>query len=131
MSETEVETIRRAYEAWNGEEGIRAALSLFDPGVEFVNPESAIEAGTRHGHAGMFTALDSVDAAFSDYEHTPEQLIDAGDKVLALVTFRARGRDSGVPVEIPEQHVWTFHEGKIVRFEWFHDEEQARRAAGL
>jgi ketosteroid isomerase-like protein len=131
MSQTEVETIQRAYDAWNGEEGILGALSLFDPDIEFVNPESAIEAGTHHGHAGMVAALDSVDAAFSDYVHEPEQLIDAGDKVLALVTFRARGRDSGVPVEIPEQHVWTFHGGKIVRFQWFHDQEQARRAAGL
>ena len=45
--------------------------------------------------------------------------------------FRARGRDSGALVDKPEQHVWTLNAGKIVRFEWFHDEVAARRAAGL
>jgi ketosteroid isomerase-like protein len=131
MSQTDLETVELIYEAWNGEEGILGRLQLFDPDVEFVNPDSAIESGTLHGRAGMVKALDSVDAAFSEYVHEPERLIDAGDKVLAFVTFRAQGRDSGAPVEIPEQHVWTMREGKVVRFEWFHDETAARLAAGL
>jgi ketosteroid isomerase-like protein len=51
--------------------------------------------------------------------------------VLAYVTFRARGRDSGVLLETPEQHVWTVRDGKVVRIEWFHDEPAAKLAAGL
>ncbi len=131
MSEANLETIRRVYEMWNGEQGLSAAAPLFDPDVEYVNPETAIEPGTLHGHAGLIKALDALEAAFVNYVHEPKRLIDAGDKVLAVVSFRARGRDSGVPVEIPEQQVWTLRRGKIVRFEWFHDEAAARRAAGL
>jgi ketosteroid isomerase-like protein len=130
VSDSNLSTIRRVYELWNTE-GMQTALPLIDDAAEFVNPESAIEPGTHHGHAGWVKAQDAMDAAFEDYVHEPEHLIDAGDKVLAVVTFRARGRDSGVHVEKEEQHVWTLRGGRVVRFQWFHDEHAARLAADL
>jgi ketosteroid isomerase-like protein len=30
-----------------------------------------------------------------------------------------------------EPHVWTLRDGKVVRFEWFNDRDEAERAAGL
>jgi len=132
VSEENLATVRRLYELWNGEEGMLAAMPLFDPEIQYVNPESAIESGTRSGIGGMVKALESVDSSFADYVHEPERLLAAGDeKVLAYVVFRAHGRDSGAVVEKPEQHVWTLRNGKIVRFEWFHDDDAAKRAAGL
>ena len=131
MSQADLDTVRRIYELWNGPDGMTAALALFDPEVEYVNPESAIEPGVRRGHAGMVEVLDAVDGSFADYVHELEQLVDAGDKVMAYVTFRARGRDSGAVVEKPEQHVWTLRDGRVVRLEWFHDEPAAKLAAGL
>lgn len=131
MSQAELDTVRRIYESWNGPEGMAAALPLFDPAVEYVNPESAIERGVRRGHDGMVEVLDAIDGSFADYVHEVEQLVDAGEKILAYVIFRARGRDSGALVEKREQHVWTLRNGKVVRFEWFHDGPAARVAAGL
>ena len=131
MSEADLETIRRVYKAWNSPEGMAAALPLMDPDIEYVNPESAIEGGTRRGYAGMTEVLAAVEGSFVDYVHDPHRLVEAGDKVMAYVTFRARGRDSGAVVEKPEQHVWTLREGRVVRFEWFHDEAAAKAAAGL
>ena len=48
-----------------------------------------------------------------------EELIDAGDKVLALVRVSARGKASGVPVEA---HVWAVcrtSDGKLVEWTYF------------
>jgi uncharacterized protein len=131
VSEADLQTIRRVYELWNGPDGMVAAMALFDPGVEYVNPESAVEPGVRRGYDGMLGVLQAVEGSFTDYVHELERLVDAGDKVLAYVTFRARGRDSGAMVEKPEQHVWTLRDGKVVRFAWFHDEGEARKLAGL
>jgi ketosteroid isomerase-like protein len=61
----------------------------------------------------------------------PYEVIEAGDTVLVLAIFHARGRDSGVELKVPEQHVFTFKDGKILRLQWFHDEPAARVAAGL
>jgi uncharacterized protein len=132
MSQANLATIERVYEFWNREGGTPSSVPLFAEDCEYVNPATALEAGTHHGHDGMVKALEAVDAAFTEYVHEPRELIEVGDdKVLAYVTFRATGRDSGVPVEVPEQHVFTLRGGQIVRFEWFHDEAAARRAVGL
>jgi ketosteroid isomerase-like protein len=52
-------------------------------------------------------------------------------RVLWHTIFRARGRDSGAQIEVEEQHLWTVRDGKILRIQWFHDVDEARRAAGL
>ena len=64
--------------------------------------------------------------------YEPKELIDAGDKVLALVRVSARGKASGVPVEA---HVWAvcrFSDGKLVEWTYFgHDRVAAFAAVGL
>lgn len=54
-----------------------------------------------------------------------------GDRVAAVVRYRARGWSSGVEIEGRESALWTFRDGKVVRYEWFHGPEDAFRAAGL
>jgi uncharacterized protein len=126
-----LDTVREVYRAWGGPGGLADSLHLFHEDVEYVNPENAIDAGTRWGHEGIQQVTRSLESAFSEYVHVLHELVEAGDKVLAHTTFKARGRDSGAWVEVPEQHVWTLRDGKIVRLAWFHDEVAARRAAGL
>jgi hypothetical protein len=45
--------------------------------------------------------------------------------------LRARGRDSGAQLEVAEQNLWTLAGGKVIRYEWFHDRQQALEAAGI
>jgi ketosteroid isomerase-like protein len=131
MSQENVEMVRRAYDAWNSQQALPALEAYLSPDFEFVNPDYAIEPGTRRGYQGLVAVVEAVDAAFAEYSHDPHELIDAGDKVLALVTFRARGRQGGVEMRVDEQHVWTLEDGKVVRLEWFHDRREALEAAGL
>jgi ketosteroid isomerase-like protein len=61
-----------------------------------------------------------------------EELIDAGDKVLALIRFGGRGRISGAEVEAHVWNVWTFRDGEPVTWTYFgEDRDQALEAAGL
>ena len=131
MSQDDLETVRQIYRAWAGGIDSPEPLKLFHPDVEYVNPEGAVEPGTRLGHDGMRQVGRSLATAFSEMSWEVHDLIPSGDKVFALTTFKARGRDSGALVEIPEQHVWTLREGKVARFGWFHDEPKARKDAGL
>jgi ketosteroid isomerase-like protein len=128
---THAEILRRFYERWNGANPGEDTLPFLHEQFEYVNPESAVEPGTRHGHEGWQEVGKSADRAFSEMALDPYDVIEAGDKILVLTIFHARGRDSGVELKVPEQHVWSFRDGKIVRLEWFHDEAAARRAAGL
>jgi hypothetical protein len=46
----------------------------------------------------------------------PDELIDAGEDVVVVVSARARGRASGAKVEgFTGAGVWTIRDGKIIR----------------
>jgi ketosteroid isomerase-like protein len=129
--EQKIQAVYALYERWNKGE-LEGIIEAMDPDVEYVNPEYAVEPGTRRGHGGIHAAmLDNLNAAFASYEHEPHEVIpDGDDRILVLLTFRACGH-SGAAIEVAEQHLWTLRDGKIVRIEWFHDEAAARTAAGL
>jgi ketosteroid isomerase-like protein len=61
----------------------------------------------------------------------PEMLTAVGDQVAVSVRYRARGRSSGVEVEGRESAVWTLRDGKVVRYEWFQQPDEAFEAVGL
>jgi uncharacterized protein len=131
VAQDNLETVRQIYRAMAGGYASPDSLKLFHPDVEYVNPEGAIDTGTRRGHDGIRQVAHSLETAFSEFAWDVQDLIPRGDNVIALTTFKARGRDSGALVEVPEQHVWTLRDGKVARFGWFHDERKARKVAGL
>ena len=129
---TRVETVQRFYEAWNAPDAVAETLEFLHEEFEYVNPDSAVEPGTRRGHAGWRKVGQSAHSAFSDMNVELLELIEVDDdRVLGLTIFEACGRDSGVALKVPEQHLFTFRDDKIVRLQWWHDEAAARQAAGL
>jgi ketosteroid isomerase-like protein len=68
--------------------------------------------------------------AFEDYEEDCEELIEAGEHVISVLTGRGRGRASGTDVEMPFFIVWTIRDGKVVRLVWFPTRTDALEAAG-
>ena len=127
MSDPNLERVRRIYDAW-ARGDIPGPLELFDDGVEYVNPAGAIEPGTRSGVAEFGRAGEKLHEAWESWEGKPEEMKAAGDRVAVVVHFRARGRGSGAEVEGRESALFTFREGKVVRYEWFHDETGAFEA---
>jgi ketosteroid isomerase-like protein len=59
------------------------------------------------------------------------ELIEAGDQVLASVTLRGRGKQSGVEASWDVSHLWTVQDGKVVHGKAFTDRDEALKAAGL
>jgi ketosteroid isomerase-like protein len=83
------------------------------------------------GHDGLREFFRVWHEAWGQVEYDYEELIDAGEQVVAVVTRHARGRTSGVQVEKPFALVWTIRNGKAVRVVWFLDRAEALEAAGL
>jgi uncharacterized protein len=130
VSEQNVEIVRRFYEAW-GRGEISVPVELMDPEVEYVNPEGAIEPGTRRGIPAFEEAVATVFDAWEYWRGEPDRLEAVDDRVIAVVRYRARGRSSGLEVEGVESALWTLRDGRVVRYEWFHGPDDAFRAAGL
>ena len=131
MSAENVEIVRRIYEAWAGGDPGGQALEHLSDELEYVNPPYAVHSGTLQGREGWLAAAENLNESFETWTHVPGEIVDAGDKILVITTFRARGRGSSVDLDKYEPHVWTLRDGKVVRFEWFNEREEAERAAGL
>jgi ketosteroid isomerase-like protein len=103
-----------------------------DPDVEFVNPDYALESGTRHGPDGLRAGMHGMLDAFEDLRFEHHQILEVDDRVVATGTFTGRGRASGMPFgPLPFAVVATQRDGRLVRYEWFGEPEEALRAAGV
>jgi ketosteroid isomerase-like protein len=129
MASTNVNLVRRAYAVFDRD--LDRLLALLDPAVEWISPRDAIEPGVHHGHQGVRDAFAATAMAWDEPTHTAEDFLDADDRVLVTVTFRGRGRGSGMHAERGEFHVWTLRDGAVARFQWFYQRDEALQAAGL
>jgi ketosteroid isomerase-like protein len=60
-----------------------------------------------------------------------DELIEAGDRVVAAVLQRGVGKESGAEVDFRYFHVWSFRGGKVVRLEVIRERREAFEVAGL
>ena len=86
-----------------------------------------------HGHEGVRTYWRWWLQAWADLEFEVDDVLDAGDDVVALIrNQRQWGRRSGIVTEMPPYGlVFTIRNGKVVRWRAFSDEQAALKAAGL
>jgi ketosteroid isomerase-like protein len=137
MSQENVEIVRRVFEAV-ARGDTEAVLSLYDPDVEWDGSRhtwSTVMGDTHaawHGHEGLRKWSREYYAMWEALDDEVEELIEAGDRVVSVVTTRARGRASGAEVEWKHNAgVWTVQKGRIVRVVWFPTRAEALEAAGL
>jgi ketosteroid isomerase-like protein len=135
MSEENVEVVRRLYDAIEREDP-DTILDLYDSGVtaDFSrSPQGELTGGGLfyHGHEGIKRMGREWNEAWADVEYTLDDVVDAGDHVITVLTYVGHGRTSGVEVRRTDYPVWTIQEGKIVRVVWLPTKEEALEAAGL
>jgi ketosteroid isomerase-like protein len=137
MSQDDVEIVRRLFDAATGRD-TEAVLALYHPDFEWdgsrhrwVEVMGASRTSFR-GHEGLRQWSRDYHEMWEYLEDELEELIDAGEHVVSVVTTRARGRSSGIEVEWKHNAgVWTLRNGKVVRVVWFPSPDEALEFAGL
>ena len=130
MSKENVEILRAGYEAVNRGD-YDAFFQILDPAIEWKTPDRTPFAGSYHGHDAVKELLKAYLEAFDGLRVEPEQFFDGDDRIVVFIRETARGRGSGVEVEIHVAHLVTMRRGKAVRLEYFPEREKALEAAGL
>jgi ketosteroid isomerase-like protein len=134
MSQENIDVVRRVYAAAVRGDN-EAAFELYAPDIEWdVTPSPAAQLGLEpvyHGHEGVRRFWRDYLSAFERLDFELEELIDAGDRVLAVVHERALGRHSGIAFDNPVFAVWTLRDGEIARMRVYLDRDEALEAAGL
>jgi len=130
MSRENVEIVRATFEAFN-RGGIEAALSYFDPEVEWLGPPEWLEEHLYKGHDGMRRIAGVWGENFDEYRLDLEKLIEVGDELLVLVYQRGRIKGSGDMIEQPIGYEWYVRDGRTVRVQVHFSWEAALEAVGL
>jgi ketosteroid isomerase-like protein len=107
------------------------ATELPAPEFEYLAADIAGISGHFRGAEGFLRFLEQFWEGFEEAHAEPEEFIEAGDSVLAVINFSGRGKQSGAEVNMEIFQLWTFRDGKITRGQGFFDREEALEAAGL
>jgi len=119
MSSSNIDVVKALYRGFAARD-IPAITALVSPEITLRQTELVPWGGTFEGLAGFrrFTELllQHVDSLV-----TPEEYVDAGDRVVAIARTRGLVRENGAPFDLRAVHVWGVREGKAVSFEAYID----------
>ena len=112
-----VELLRRFYESFN-QRDLDAVLELCTSDVEVYKDPEVVEmvaAATPRGQERVAQYLRGWLESWSAYHVRPEEFVQSGDDVAALVHLRARGKGSQFDIEEEMADVFALREGRISR----------------
>jgi ketosteroid isomerase-like protein len=112
---------------------VPAAISKTSPPAsedfEWLEPGHGLLSGPHRGVDEVRRAIEEQLEVFDEFVIEADEFHEHGDRVAVPVRQRARGRVSGVGVEIRIGRLWTVRNGKAIRLEVFPAREDALRAA--
>jgi ketosteroid isomerase-like protein len=131
MSAENVETMRRGYERF---------IATGDPPEDTIAPGFVWDMSTFRGWPerkryegieGMRVFMANWTATWEDWWLEIEELLDAGNQVVAIVRQSGLSKATGLPVDVRFAQLWTLADGKQTHMRMYADPEEALRAAGL
>lgn len=122
--------MRNAIDAFG--RGIDAAFEFVDADIDYRAIEGAPDdVGVLRGHDAYRHHLEQWMETFDDFRAELEELMDAGDRVVAVQRLTARMKGSEADVSLRYAVVYTVRDGKIDRIREYATREEALEAAGL
>ncbi len=142
MSQANAERVRVIFEAFFAgksefdQEGTLTRLAgeeLLHPDVEWDATEVPAPdlRGSYHGIGEVRPFWNQWLAAWDSMRADYELLDAGGDRVLALLDQRMRGRTTGIDLPLVYAQLFTFREGLVVHWKFYADQAHALEAVGL
>jgi ketosteroid isomerase-like protein len=137
MSQEDVSLVREMYELLPRlrEPGPEAVDRLFrdyaDARFELHLPPDYPEGEqVLRGREGMNAFVAVLRETWSEWRFVPERFLDASSHVLVFARLVAVGLESGVPVELETNHIWTIRNGRATSMCVYRDRSEALEAVG-
>jgi ketosteroid isomerase-like protein len=130
MSRENVEIALTAIDAWNRGDH-EGWLALWGEDMEFYPLRAQLEGRPYWGHEGLERFLAEMTEDWEALRFDINEWRDAGEQVVGTGRFHARGRASGIDVEVPLGVIARVRGGKIVYARMFSEPAEALEAAGM
>jgi ketosteroid isomerase-like protein len=121
------EIVARAHEALNSGD-IDGLVGLCDDEFRLDMSDRVFNPAMYEGHDGIRRFYAEVRDVWETYVWEPEELVDVGSQVVALLRSSGRGRGSGVEVERETAMVWGIRAGRLVTLRFYRDRDEALRS---
>lgn len=106
------------------------AFAAVDSGIELFDHDIPNATESYRGIDGLIRWQADWEASWASWRWEPEEFIDVGDRVVAVLRVYARGRGSGVDVERLDGAVRTLRDGKVIRLDYYGSKAEAFDAVG-
>jgi ketosteroid isomerase-like protein len=124
--------VRSLYAAFSrlaqGGEPASYVATYFDADCEYRPIE---EARTVRGHDELICWVERWLEAWDDAWDEVDEIIEAGEVVVATIRVHGRGRKSGVEISQQLYDVFELRDGRVLRIREYLDHAEALEAAGL
>ncbi len=109
----------------------RMPFDLIDSQIELDLSERVFNPAVYRGYDGLRQFYGEIEEMWDGWVTEPQQMFESGERVVAFVRSRGRGKSSGVEVEDTSANLWTIRDGKAVAYRLYRDHDEALEAAGL
>ena len=131
MSEEKIEIARRALEAYD-RGGLDGLAEFWHRDIKWRAAEGALDdVGLMEGPDALRDYYRQWEETFEKVRMEVEELIDAGDRAVALVRSIGQMKDSDAEIDIRYAIVFTTRDGKIATGREYFTRKEALEAAGL
>jgi ketosteroid isomerase-like protein len=125
------QVISETWDAFNRDD-IEEALTHVHEDALIVPFGAAMEGKRYEGHAEIeHWYRDEIRANWEQFITIPHEFREAGDRLIVYGIWEARGRDSGIDLEVAATWVVEVRDGKIAYWQTFTDRDEAHAFAGL
>ena len=97
------------------------AMEIFAPDVQFCMPDVLPHGGTIHGREALGAYFGDVQGRWDDFRVELDDLVDGGERVVAIGRFCGRPKANGRYVEVPFALVWALRDGHAIRVDEYTD----------
>ncbi len=125
-----IETVKAMYAAF-GRGDIPGMLKHMDESIVFTIPGSSAFplSGVRNGLREVQRFFEEVERRHEFTVYEPREFIAQANRVVALVHYEGRNKITGKGFIADAAVLWTFGDGKAIRFQEFTDTEALANAA--
>jgi ketosteroid isomerase-like protein len=129
--EEQFEIIRKAWTAFSDFD-LDGGLALVEEDAEVIPFGAAMEGRRYEGHEQIRRWFEQeIWSSWEWFQTIPEEYRLVDNRLLVYAHWRARGRESGIDLDIPATWVVKVTDGKIKSWQTFTDRDEALRAVGL
>ena len=119
MAENNKEIITNLYAAF-ARRDLSALLQWIDPQIEITQTTELPWGGSFQGQQGLMSFASKL-LANQDSQVEMEELVESGDRVVAIGHMRGLVRANQREFDVRAVHVWTLNDGKAIGFEAYID----------